>query len=464
MSRSASISVLSVALLLAAAGPVLAQGPCPADATRCATIPFTQAYTGGGFSAIDFDTGYVPGGSPLQVRATLHVGGQTSVRLAGTEGVYWQPAIRAGFEGGAGGYVAVDYGLEVHLYVRFDLLGISWSGEIPIPFLPSDLRLSQTVLLDDLVLPGASPRPVLASDVTSRIRVVTFDLLGFLSAIGVGGGVALDVEAMLAATYATERIKVERAPVPITTEGGVAALYPSGTSSDFGPSIDVVAHAEGTLSQVGTVHLYPTVFVSLLGQGFDLDIADLPIDLLRTTRNIVFPDVTHRVALPDLGLATARVEFGTVFVDEVPTSNLVIRNEGSAPLEVEITHSSSVFGLVRTGSFSIGAGASFDLAPVFTPPGPGSYAESVSIWTNDPDMPLRSVTLAGSAIPRPLPMPDAGIMVGDAGLDDGGVELDPRAGLGGCGCVVAGGSNRSPLAGLLAALAVLALAARRARR
>lgn len=456
------LAALVVAASLGLASVASAQAPCVGTGT-CETFPFDQTYSSTGFMAIDFDSGWLPGGSPLQIRATLHIGGASTVKLAGTGGVSYPPAVRASFLGEDGGYVSVDYGIEVHLYFRFDILGVGWEGEIPIPYIPSDLRLAQTVPIDDLVLIGATPKPVVAADVSARVRVVSYDLGAFLAGL-VSGGLALDAQGMLAATYDSQRIRVNQALTPITRESGVTTVYPAG-GSDYGASLDVVSHAEGTLQHVGTIHLFPSVFLSVLGQGFSLDLADLPFNLVNTTANVRFPDVIHHLPLPDMRIDTVRVDFGEHVMGESETKQLFVHNEGDAPLVLEIVSASSVFGLSQVGVVTVAPHTYLDLAPTFHALGPGSYAESVQIRSNDPDLAMRSVTLVGSSR-LPNVSLDGGVDAAtdvDAGVDGGRVAYAPSA-VGSCGCSVEG-SSRDATPGLLVTFAFgLSVVARRARR
>lgn len=447
--------------------PVSAQSQC-ATTGVCSTFPFMEDFQSSGLMGVDFDSNWLPGGSPLQVRATLHLGGQSAVRLVANEGVSYPPAVRAAFDGQPGGYVSIDYGFSIHFYFRFNVLGIGWEGEIPIPFIPNDLALNATSTFDDLVLAGAAHRPIVASDVTSRVRVASYDLGAFLAGL-VSGGVALDLQGMLSATYNTQRISVDHALVPITSETGVTTVYPA-SGNNYGASINVVSHAEGSITHVGAVHVLPTAFVGILGQGFSLDIADLPFNLISTTTNIRFPDVSRVIPLPDLRVEVARVEFGEVLMGDQPTKSLIVYNDGDAPMDLEVILSSSIFGLASTGTLSLAPHSSIDLQPSLHAIGPGNYAQSVVIRSNDPDYAMRTVTLAGKVV-LPVLEFDAGLADGgwtdagdgsDGGVDGGRVIYSP-VGLGGCGCSIES-SHSSSSRSAVAFVALAGLLCLRVRR
>ena len=392
------------------------------------------------FDTIDFDSGWVPAGSPLQLRFVFHLAGATEIEMGGTPTVSWPPPLELVVPGRSGtGRFMIDYGLEIRAFFRFDVevAGIRYrfEDEIDIPFIPEDLRFFDELMFDPFLLPPSAG--VMLDDRTDRFALVTVDLGSFVGIPGVGGGLRLDTQGELRASYRSTQI-VTRDAAPILMELGTTEVGPD-SAAGFGPAKDLFIHPEGVLGYEGSIIFSPTVFLDVVGVDFDFPLADIPIDILEIMNDVIFDDVMIHVPLPDIAVSPTELDFGPVLAGDSSTMSIRIENLGEAELEVDF---------VPVASFTP-ASRSVDLAPssfsrvdiVFSPAMQGPIDEVLVLETNDPDSPFVMIRLRGEGVLPPrmdaaMPdafMPDGG--PGDAGLSSPGVTG------GACGCRTATGGD-----------------------
>ncbi|MCB9633390.1 MAG: choice-of-anchor D domain-containing protein [Sandaracinus sp.] len=405
------------------------------------------------FDAIDLDSGWVPGGSALQVRFAVRLAGETEVALAGDLVSTWPESITATAEGAPeGGRLTIDYGLELVARIRFDLEGIRWEGDIPIPGgIPRDLRTAAETLFDPWVLPGADPRPVTAYDETENIRVLNVGLGSIIPIPGVDGGFEVGMSASLRGSYASNRLVITPGEDVIEMEmGSLRWLAPA---EGWGPGFDTSMRPEGTIRWEAGVVLRPALYVEVLGSRFDLPIAEIPITVLDLMNDTAFETANARVPLPDLRVEPGtRVAFGSVDVGEESRANLTLHNDGEAPLELTIRAPSAPFS-VEGGTFSMPPRSRLSLPVRFQPTDDGARSAMVVLFSNDPDGCTTPILLDGVGVG--VEEPDAGsdaAIVADAGVFSPGQPS-------GCDCRTTGDA-----AGAWPIALVLALGFRRRRR
>lgn len=406
-------------MLLGLTAGVHAQG-APTCPTSRHEAPMSFLHREALFDAIDLDSGWVPGGSPLQVRFAVRLAGETEVALAGDLVSTWPESITATAEGTPdGGRLSVDYGLELVARIRFDLEGIEWEGDIPIPGgIPRDLRTAATTTFTPWVLPGADPRPVQAYDETESVRVLNVGLGSIIPIPGVDGGFEVALAASLRGSYQSERLILTPGEGAFEMElGSLRWLAPEGS---WGAGFDATMVPEGTLRWEAGVVLRPALYVEVLGSRFDLPIAEIPINVLDLMNPTEFETASARVPLPDLRVEPGtRVAFGSVDAGEESRANLTLHNDGEAPLELTIRAPSAPFE-VEDGSFSMPPRSRLSLPVRFRPTEDGARTGMIVLFSNDPDGCTTPILLDGVGVAEP--MPDAGsdaAIVADAGVIGG---------------------------------------------
>jgi hypothetical protein len=117
--------------------------------------------------------------------------------------------------------------------------------------------------------------------------------------------------------------------------------------------------------------------------------------------DVQLPAHLHVIGAPDIAVAPTSIDFGTVFVGSTNTSTVSVTNPGTDDLAV-----SAIMGDLPTVTASPTA---FTLAPqsgqavtvTWHPTSVGPISATVSIHSNDPDTPVRTVTVTGEATPAP---------------------------------------------------------------
>jgi hypothetical protein len=457
------VAACSFAAVLLAAGEARAGGkvaiPCEGDPLRCATAPISFAHLDALPIEWNFDTGWVPQNSPLQVHIWAGVYANTRVSLQGAFVTSWEPETAGTLflqtpGDPLGGMLGYHYGAELgaQAAVHVEILGqnYDWVGDIP--YVPQfDFQVEAEDKFDAW---GFPPGFALSSQTAKQklAQVGIGDIIGG-SIPGIDGGFELDVAMELTATYTTTKIVMteKEQPVsggPILSEDGTSSMLYSG-----GPFTEVDVHPEGTVDYDGTLHLIPAFYIELLGQSWSIPIADIPIEFPITQTEWKFDPVRVHTPLPDLLLPVTEVDFGKVEVGQKNLEAFDLTNAGEAKLAVAMAGDNEAFELWDT-SLEIPAGDTVQSAFRFVPKQPGELTATVLISSNDPDKPLQQVLLKGIGVDAPA----IGIETEDVDDPDEGIEE-----AGACACRSAGERSGGTTGAALFALG-LAVMVRRARR
>lgn len=467
--RRARASIAIVALLLFATSAAAQDGgvpdagaptlaDCPLDHVGCHRASVDFHHREAFFDDVMLDSGWVPAGAPVQVRFALFIGGSTEVDLGGTAVTSWPPALAVAVPGRPGtGRLRMSYGIEIVARARFDVevagVRYTWEGDIPIPGgIPSDLRLADERVFDPFVLPPMTPRPVTIWDDTDRITVLEVDVTDAIIPIpGIGGGFLVDAVASLEGSYRTDRIEVGDAALAIEEEGASVVVRPDPGALELGAAKDLEILPVGTIGYDGVVTLYPTLFLEIAGRRFDLVLADVPLNVVDLERETMFEPAMVHVPLPDIRVQPMSLGFMAPAGGE-DEQLLTVFNDGEATLTVTPGVPSGPFSHA-TPSLVLPPRSSGQIAISFTPVEPGGRPGVLLLASDDPDEPLVTVQLYGTAEGTAFGDADVGAL--DAGVGPG-ASID-----GGCGCRVSARPGIS--APLLALLPALLLARRRRR-
>jgi MYXO-CTERM domain-containing protein len=427
--------------------------PCEDDVSTCAVASIGYALKDSLPIEWGFDTGWVPPGSPLQVHLLAGLYANTSVSLSGQFATQWPEAFLLTAPGKEnGGRLQFHYGLEVvaEAMVQISVLGQSFSWTGPIPYVPQvDFQVDADELFDTWAYaPGHSASGT--SDLQKLAAVSIGDIIGS-SIPGIDGGFELDAQVELSATYITDRIVV-RTLDGLDVPGGalVAADGETNTPALGGPFIELDVFPEGHVDYDGTVHLIPAFYVSLLGQNWNIPVADIPIPF-STAQDWVFDPVRVHVPLPDIAVPTTEIDFGEVAVGDQLLRAFDLQNAGEADVYAAyLVSDAEAFGFVEGGVVIAPLEEATGLVR-FSPTRGGPFEAFVTVASNDPDSPHVAFLVHGVGVPlesaaTPVPEPSIG--------EDGT-----------CGCRVPGTSDTGSARGAVAlvALAFAGTARRRAR-
>ncbi len=95
-------------------------------------------------------------------------------------------------------------------------------------------------------------------------------------------------------------------------------------------------------------------------------------------------------------------DFGTVFIDSYPELSFVIVNDGTTPLSVTSISSDAPVFVLSHSSLTLAPGQSQQIDMIFAPPTTGTYSGTLTVASDDPDGPVATVTLLGTALDPPI--------------------------------------------------------------
>jgi hypothetical protein len=401
-----------------------------ADVTRCSSGNADLKYDGTAFQEMTGDTGWVPSGSVAQLRITGRLAGETKVSMGVTPTLCWPSGAEVTAPGvGGTGLLDFAYGGELHLYgqIHTSVLGeqIDWSGEIPVPLLPTDLMLANTAAFDPSLLPGGAIDHVSASDTTSPITVLSTDVIGdYIDIPGISGGLQLNVTGAMTTSYRSTDLSLGTASI---AQDGANASVAMPASGSF--DLPVVAH--GVVTYAPSLIFSVAFDVKILGiRVVNWTLASVTMPLPQFDDNITLAAADAQLPLPQMApLSGARVDFASG-----SSQSLAIQNLGQAPLMLE---ASTPPAGISIAPITIAPGQTGNLVIVATADAFAAGNLDITVATNDPSQP--SVMIA-------------------AGTDIGGTSSDPA------GSEQSGGCNAGRGAGLPIGLALLAMTIRRRRR
>ncbi len=408
--------------------PKIKASVCPEDPkARCERADFTVAKTEKINIDFNFDTGWMPAGSPVQVRFVAFLHGRTRVELSGSLDATWPEPLTLTPKPKAGtGVLAIDDGFELKAQGRFSVTvagkDYGWTGDLPgIPGV--DLSVIQSTTFDPFAWKDKGSPPTVKGE-TGTITLYKVSLTDKIIPIpGISGGFDLDGAAEFSATYDTLKIGFDE----LVAKGSVSDVTSTFASTRMliapAPSIDTIFTIHGEVSHGVKIHLIPGFYFEILGKKFDLPIADIPVPLPTSTSDWTFDDVAAHVPLPRLEVKPTDVDLGTIPVGRATALTLAVFDLGEAKVVFDADDPTKV-ATVTTPHMAIEPGLSDAIHAEINPDAPGLIDTTIVITSNDPLSPKQLVHLHGQAAAG---APDAGPL----GADEPAVSQS-----GGCGCRV----------------------------
>lgn len=309
----------------------------PAAAAPCSSSEVDLAWAGTDFAEISGDTGWFPSNFAAQLRLTGRVIGETAVSSGAQAQVCWTESMTGTMDARRNtGWLDVAYGAEMHLYAKIDtsILGnaIYWEGELPVPYLPSDLLLAGQTAFDPS-LDGQVDTQV--SDATAPITLLSSNVIGDLIGIfGISGGLRVTVTPSMVTSYRASQLHLG----DHTTQ----AFTVPRPNVGFDRALELPMSLDGVISYHPTLTFNARFDVKILGyRVVDWDLVSIPMPLPALERPMTMTSETPaHFALPVLeGLGDgARMDFAAS-----ATQALEIRNRGEK--ELTLTPSSLPVGI-----------------------------------------------------------------------------------------------------------------------
>jgi|GEM_PF-2218988 len=450
-----------LAIVAAAGGVLLATGLAGAAIPGRTESPvhweYFQDFCGVG---VDWDTGWVPSGSHVQVRIHFRIACEFESELDGKGVLVWPPATQLFFQGDPrGGSFSQSIGVFFDARIRWDIdvpgLGHS-RGEMPIPYVPHiDIGcLESGMQFTPFLLSGNPDRPAHLLCQVPRFLVFSYDILDLVlpeisafASVNIKIYLSIDLNSYLQGN----KIVVSEHEQEILEEYGRAFVYPRGS-----PMLNLTAQYFADLSHQMIVTIHPKVEFEVLGFGFGFDIIDVGIPIPEMSDQWIFDPQELTFYFPDIE-AAPELNFGRTQVGRPRMKRFAVENVGFQDLEL-YARTGLPFGVdPRLGDpeeppLTVPAPGLEDIIVSFDPDGEGTARGVLRFETNDPDEPWVDVRLIGEATYEDVgEYTDPDDCEGEECFTGGGWAST------GCGCRAVGASSSGSLAGPLAALAAVLL-------
>jgi MYXO-CTERM domain-containing protein len=264
-------------------------GTAPSAHAEVKTAPFLTEHEQQvlGFEDFDFDSGWVPGSSPIQVRLTAHAGNTVYISMDGDAHYDWEIDSVA-FEGRPdGGLLEFDLGIETSAQVMFDILGYTWTGDLMDPIL---YGVFEELVFDPYLLLNHPDRPAVLDTDLPRQDGVEIPL--GVDLIVASGHIAIDIGGHIRAELRGEYIDVWEAESPenvvsVTEHEQWGRLVAPSREDPFVAMAQLGVHLQVDL----TFLLYPSVVVTLLGTDYPLAEIEVPVPAPTVNQNYAFEPV-----------------------------------------------------------------------------------------------------------------------------------------------------------------------------
>ena len=363
-----------------------------ADVTRCAGGDAAVAYAVDDLPTQSGDTGWFPSDPTVQLRLTGEIVGKTTVGMGLAPTACWDHGMVVATPGEAkSGMLDVEYGAALHLYgqVHTSVLGhsIDWSGEIPVPVIPTDLLLAGTTTFEPMLFPDSRVKSASVSDTTDPVTVISTNVLGnIIDITGISGGLYITVQGAMTSTYTTTAVSIGDGGM-ITSATGTATVPTPGAG--YGPMLAVAASATGNMHYAPSLVFAANFDVKILGiKIVNWQIASISMPLSAIDRPISLSGAGAQIGLPHIDTLPKQLGFATG-----ASQPLQLHNGGAAALMIEVA---SAPDGVTAEAVTIAPGA--DGVVQITAADPTSLGSTAFVLsTNDPNNPSVTVTLDASA-------------------------------------------------------------------
>ncbi len=262
------ISLGATAALLLLPGSARAEGPEESD-----DFSLYEQLLLLGFEDSGIDTGWIPQGSPVQMRFFAEAANSVTMDLPG-EAIYDWESETLRFEGEPdAGSFEYDVGLEIFASVKIDLGIVQWESNILGPY---DWDLEAIAPFTPYLLEGNPDRPAQVEDMTGALPLASVPIIPDI--ILVSGNLDIDLFIEVEAEFECNRIEVEGTDGELTLfvlEGEALVMDPGEGEGD----LVLPATAFCQLRTAPTLIINPHLVMSVIGQEFDIAGIDIPIDL-----------------------------------------------------------------------------------------------------------------------------------------------------------------------------------------
>jgi len=370
---------------------------CSAMDTKCERAPLIVSKLEKGPADFDYDTGWVPANSPIQIRLTVALHDRTQVDLGGYMDATWPDPITLTPKGTPSqGHISIDDGFEVSAQARFTVTvagqTFSWTGNIP--YVPNvNFIATGTKQFDPWAWKGGDPTLTTVTAKTATQKVMQVPLTtSIINIPGISGGFELDGAAEFSAWYDTLSIDFDDKDHVVDPTHADTRLLISPT-----PSFDTNVLIHGEVTRQVTLHFVPAFYFQILGKDFTLPLADLPLALpAADPEPWDFDPVPVHVPLPEISFEKTTIDVGNIPVDVGTSAYVNLTNIGEEELDGTVD-TLAPMAEIDTPNFGVPSKQTAGIKLLLVPHAPGAFDVMLHFASNDPLAPDTYVHIMGTA-------------------------------------------------------------------
>ncbi|MCP4809388.1 MAG: hypothetical protein GY913_11575 [Proteobacteria bacterium] len=381
------------------------------------------------FEEIEFDSGWVPSGSPVAVRFQTIAEGGSLVEMDGLSWVYWPPAITHGYDPEPEtGVYELDSTVGTTVDAKIDWSGFYYEASV----YADTTRFEGEVLFDPWLFEDQEVNSVGVESEGAQAELFRYEQ-DVITAVSIY--IAVDQRMDAWASFAGKDFTTNGSV--IDTIDGVEEFEATGQ-----PVLELESTFTGLYAGGLDMVFVPTIGVCIDVVGcYDVASFDVPIEAASADFEREFETMYLDHPLPLMVVEQTDCAFGEVELGEIATCEIEILNWGDLDLE-------GTAGILGAGEFRVFPGDIYANAAVgdgltvtFEPTVEGDQAADLILNTSDPLEPAYAIALSGTGI---VIEPDPVIIPSEVGV---------------CGCTTT--STRGGIAGIFGLLGLLLVRRRR---
>ena len=332
----------------------------------------------------ELDSGWMPKDGLLAVRFQIDAEGGADVEMEGESTLQWPTDLNLGFSPTPeSGYIEVDSELGVVVSLKFDIDIYSWESEVASEY----VEVAGETWFEPFLLDGGVQESV---EMTAEGRSETifeyyYDVLSGVASVGFYA----DLQPQSDLKFEGVAWEVDEGSSEVA---GEAITFPADGQPYYETDAVFVGNWENELNLVFTPVFQ--VCITVLG-CYDIEITEVPLNLVTESFNQNFPAIPLHFPLPVLDAFVSDHDFGAVEVGNLANFEVPISNLGELPLEGTATIVGGSGFTVFPDYFMAGEGTTDGMVVTFSPEAEGLTEAALVISSNDPTSPDLEILLTG---------------------------------------------------------------------
>lgn len=244
-----------------------------------------------GFEDFGLDTGWIPNGSPVQMRFYGSAANTVASVMTGDAFYDWETQQLRFVGAPMGGYFSYDVGLELYAGVKVDVTLVQWESDLLGPY---NFIVDETAWFLPYLLPGNPDRPATIASQTDGFTVASVPLVPDLLILS--GNLDIDVAVDIEASLACNRIEVAGFDEAVFVVEGESVFVDPGPGPE---DLELQATLFCQLVTMPTLIVRPHLVMTIGLDDYDIGGIDIPIDLPAVDEEVAFDPVALSFPRPE---------------------------------------------------------------------------------------------------------------------------------------------------------------------